>query len=95
MASEYVERAYQAARMGVSTAVIIGDKSLREDVVGQLHDLAKGAKFLDGAGFSLWTFDEGGELFVTSNLLAARSAYIRRHPHGPPLETVYPKDGNL
>ena len=91
VSGDAVERACEAARMGVDTAVILGSTRLRAAVHANLVVLASDGVFTAGSETSTWLFKDGGELTLAANLNAARSVHLRRHLHSDILEIVYPK----
>lgn len=95
VSKDAIERACEAARMGVNTAVVLGNSSMREVVQENLMVMAADAVFDPRYGISTWVFDGGGELLLTANLNAARLAYHQRNRSSEILEVVYPKSGRL
>jgi hypothetical protein len=91
VSGDAVERACEAARMGVDTAVVLGNTRLRAAVQENLAVLAKDGEFCAYGDVSNWTFKGGGELTLAANLHAARAVHLLRHVSSDALEVVYPK----
>lgn len=92
----YIECTCESARMGVSTALVVGDKATRLEAAKHLRSIAADAELTTYGIVEVWVFKSGGELFLSSNSGASRSVYRRRHPRGTePLEIVYPRDADV
>lgn len=79
-----VERALEAARMGVDTALMVrtaaAENGLRDYLLALLQDDPT-ARYDPRFGVVTWTFaKDGGDLFVTCSHQAAKNAHVRRHP---------------
>jgi len=98
--AECIERACEAARMGVSTGLIVGDKVERQTTAAMLGTMAADAKVVPSLSpriesVLIWAFGSGGELILASNVTAAKTVYLRRHRSGEPLEIVYLGRGSV
>jgi len=88
--TECIQRVCEAARMGVCTGLIVGDKSGRQTAAAVLALMAADAKTASKESVLIWSFREsGGELILASNAGAARTAFLRMRRGAEPLEIVY------
>lgn len=96
ISGEVIEHACDAARMGVTTAIVMGSARIRRLVQTNLalllaHDAQHDLRF----GVPTWVFRGGGVLLLVANQREATVAYARRGgQNGPPPEVIYPKIGH-